>query len=83
MSFFRKLFRLKQQKDISELTDFLANNEAFKNAAKSVHEKTKGVQGGLGIFSKLDSYLEKELLPEDYHKTKNGEQIQKGPPKQI
>ena len=83
MSFFRKLFRFKQQKDISELTDFLANNEAFKNAAKSVHEKTKGVHGGMGLFSKLDSYLEKELLPEDYHKTKKGEEIQKGPPKQI
>jgi len=40
-----------------------------------VHEKTKGVQGGMGLFSKLDSYLEKELLPEDYHKTKKGEQI--------
>ncbi len=54
MSFFRKLFRFKQQKDISELTDFLANNEAFKNAAKTVHDKTKDVQGGFGMFSKLD-----------------------------
>ncbi len=43
MSFFRKLFRFKQQKDISELTDFLANNETFKNAAKTVHDKTKNV----------------------------------------
>ena len=55
------------------MTDFLANNEAFKNAAKSVHEKTKDVKGGFNIFSKLDNYLEKELLPEDYHKAKKGE----------
>ncbi len=55
MSFLKHLFRLKNQKqDISELTDFLANNEAFKTAAKKIHENTQGVKGGLGIFSKLD-----------------------------
>ena len=34
---FRRLFKFKQTKDIEQLTDFLANNEAFKQAAQKIH----------------------------------------------
>jgi hypothetical protein len=69
MSFIRKLLRFRnQQKDIGELTDFLAGNEAFKQAAKSLHTSTQQAKGGFGFFAKIDQYLEKELLPKDYDK---------------
>ncbi len=77
--FFRRLLGFKKQKDISELTDFLANNEAFKQAAQKIHQNTKQVKGGFNIFSKMDAYLEKELMPDEYHKNKGTVE----PPKQI
>jgi len=64
MSFIRKLLRFRQQKDITELTDFLSSNETFKQVAKTLHTKTTVVtKSGNGWFSSLDKYLEKELLP--------------------
>lgn len=60
------------------MTNFLAENEAFKTAAKTIHQNT--TVKGSGLFSKLDSLLEKELLPEDYKKEK---QAAKSDPKQI
>jgi translation elongation factor EF-Ts len=64
---FRRLFQFKQTRDIQPLTDFLAENEAFKQAAQKIHEGAKHVKSGGGLFQKLDKYLEKELLPQDYH----------------
>ena len=78
-NFFRRLMGFKKQKDISELTDFLANNDAFKQAAQKIHQNTQQVKGGFGIFGKLDKYLEDELLPKEYHQNKGKVE----PPKQL
>ena len=40
-------------KDIAELTDFLAQNEAFKKAATTIHS------GKSNFFKNIDQYLEK------------------------
>jgi len=56
----RKLFglfsRTARAKDIPEVTEYLAKNEAFKKAALGVHRNKKN------FFTNLDQYLEKELL---------------------
>lgn len=57
MSFFRRLFgQVSNKQDIPELTNFLAQNETFKQAAKNIHNKKKN------FFNDIDSYLESELL---------------------
>ena len=53
-NFFRRFMRFKQTQDIAPLTNFLAENEAFKQAAQTIHQNTKKVKSGGGLFSKLD-----------------------------
>lgn len=56
MSFLRRIFRLKQTQDIQELTDFLAQNETFKAAAKKIHSNNKT------FWKNIDEFLEENLL---------------------
>ena len=61
MSFFRKLLGMQAKPEIKELTDFLVNNQTFVRAAKTIHS-TKS-----GFFGNIDKFLEKELLPKEFH----------------
>ena len=45
-----------QTKEIPELTQFLVNNNTFKNTAKKIHQQKKS------FWTNIDSFLEKELL---------------------
>ena len=45
-----------QRKDIPEVTDFLANNQTFKNTALGIHKAKSDWK------RKMEMYLDKELL---------------------
>ncbi|TNV73196.1 hypothetical protein FGO68_gene12141 [Halteria grandinella] len=82
-NFFRRFLRFKQTQDITPLTEFLAQNETFKQAAQTIHQSTKKVKQGGGLFNKLDQYLEKELMPEEYKQEKEQQNKKYEKPKQI
>ena len=56
MKFFQGSQRFSRKSDIPEVTEFLANNETFKNAALGFHHKKKW------LFTDLEKYLDKEIL---------------------
>lgn len=68
LRWFRMMFGLqgsvKNAKPIEGITDFLTNNESFKNGAMKFHN-TK-----TNMWANLDRMLEDELLPEEARKRK-------------
>ena len=62
MSWVRKMLMFKNSKEIPELTDFLVKNQTFRKFAVNSHHGKKS------LFSRIDKYLEKELLREDVPK---------------
>ena len=57
--YFKFLFKVKESPDLKPLTDFLVHNDKFRKVAWTIHESKTN------LWSKLDGYLEKELLDQN------------------
>ena len=62
MSWLKAFMRLRNSKEIPEVTDFLVNNKTFRKIAINSN------QGGKTLLGRIDDYLQKELLREDIPK---------------
>ena len=62
MSWLKKIMQFKNAKEIPELTDFLVGSKTFRKIVINSHHEKKSV------FTKIDQYLERQLLREDVPK---------------
>ena len=62
MSWFKTILRVKNSKEIPHLTDYLVKNKTFRKFAVNSNHS------GKSVFSRIDGYLQRELLREDIPK---------------
>ena len=62
MSWIKRIMQFKNAKEIPELTDYLVKNKTFRKIVINSHQERKS------LFTRLDHYLEDQLLREDVPK---------------